>query len=395
MPSGVLPCRLFLSRNPVAIIFVESLKMQADTHRSGVEDAGLTGIIGASAWTRSIRAEILAVAACPSNVLITGPTGTGKELIARAIHAHSPRAGKPFIPVDCAGVAGSLFASHIFGHLRGAFTGAGYTAMGCFRAAHGGTIFLDEIGELEGDVQTKLLRVLQQRTVTPVGSHEEIPVDVRVITATNRDLEREVGEGRFREDLYYRLNVVSLRTTPLRERPEDIADLACHFLNKLAINYGLPAKLLSDAALLQLQRYEWPGNVRQLENVLERAVFLSTSQAIGVEDFFPKEREVLLRAAIAPNSSIHPPVSIASELAKNLAPQNPKDYRLAVVEGHWSTMAEVEREHIRRTLEFTNGNQSTAAQLLGMERHQLARKVHKYGLDVFYPKRLHSSKRAA
>ena len=164
--------------------------MQAHAIRPAVNatEAVLGEIVGGSAWTRDIRDKVLSVAVCPSNVLITGPTGTGKEVIARAIHACSPRAGKPFIPVDCAAIAGTLFASHVFGHLKGAFTGAGYAALGSFRAAHGGTVFLDEIGELECDMQTKLLRVLQQRAVTPLGSHVEIPVDVRVIAATNRDL---------------------------------------------------------------------------------------------------------------------------------------------------------------------------------------------------------------
>ena len=181
-------------------------------------EAATLEIVGVSAWAADIRKKVLAVAACPSNVLVTGPTGTGKEVIARAIHARGPRAQKPFIPVDCAAATGTLFASHIFGHLKGAFTGAGYAALGCFRAAHGGTIFLDEVGELESDMQTKLLRVLQQRRVIPVGGHEEVPVDVRVIAATNRDLRCEVAAKRFREDLYYRLHVVTLRTLPLRER---------------------------------------------------------------------------------------------------------------------------------------------------------------------------------
>ncbi len=236
--------------------------MQAKIPATCAAEADLGGIVGGSSWARDIHAKILAVAGCPSNVLITGPTGTGKELIARAIHAHSSRARQPFIPVDCAAVAGTLFASHVFGHLKGAFTGAGYAALGSFRAAHGGTIFLDEVGELECDMQMKLLRVLQQRVVTPLGSHEEIPVDVRVIAATNRDLARQMAEGQFREDLYYRLNVISLRTTPLRDRPEDIEPLARHFLDKLAVLHGLAPKRLSSAAVDRLRRYDWPGNVR-------------------------------------------------------------------------------------------------------------------------------------
>ena len=364
--------------------------MQANTHRSGVTDVG---IVGASPWTRSIRAQIYAAAACPSNVLVTGPTGTGKEVIARAIHAHSPRAGKPFIPVDCGAIPATLFSSHIVGHLKGAFTGAEYAALGCFRAADGGTILLDEIGELGSDTQTKLLRVLQQRTVCPVGSHQEIAIDVRVIAATNRDLEREVSAGRFREDLYYRLNVVSLRTTPLRERPEDIAELALHILNKLSINHGLPVKHLSEAALLQLHRCDWPGNVRQLENVLERAAFSSPNESIGADDVFEGECRVV-RTAVDP-SSVLPRVSLTSDPAGNCATECSEHCCLAAAEGRCPTMAEMECEHIRRTLRRTNGNQSEAARLLGIERHQLARKLSKYGLDVSSPKPVRASKRTA
>ena len=259
--------------------------MQSDSREHHLtNNQEITGLIGVSAWARQIRRQIPAIAACPSNVLITGPTGTGKDVIARAIHACSARNSKAFIPVDCAGAAGALFASHLFGHLKGAFTGASYAALGCFRAAEGGTIFLDEIGELPTDMQTKLLRVLQQRTVTPAGSHEEVPVNVRVIAATNRDLDREVGEGRFREDLYYRLNVVSVKTLLLRDRPDDIAAIAEHFLNKLAITHGLTVKCLSAEALARLRADEWPGNVRQLENALERAVFSSRASVIHAAD---------------------------------------------------------------------------------------------------------------
>ncbi|MGA2062725.1 MAG: sigma-54 dependent transcriptional regulator [Thermoguttaceae bacterium] len=370
--------------------------MQNEFYSSSLDRVGHAVIVGVSPWAKKIRSEILAVSACPSNVLITGPTGTGKEVIARAIYAHSSRADKPFIPIDCAAIPGALFSSHIFGHLKGAFTGADYSALGCFRAANGGTVFLDEIGELEADMQTKLLRVLQQRAVCPVGSYEEIPIDIRVIAATNRDLEREVAAGRFREDLFYRLNVVSLRTAPLRERPEDIADLTRHVFNKLSINYGLPAKQLSQAALVRLQRYDWPGNVRQLENVLERAAFLSRGEVIGAEDVFAPEEAIAGSQANAPQSEFLPLVSPATGLVKrNRPPEYLRDRSPAAVDRGWSTMAEVEREHIRRTLGLTNGNRSEAAQLLGMERHQLARKMCKYGLEVPAAKRVSASKRTA
>ncbi len=349
----------------------------------------LIGLIGVSKWARQLRDQIVEIAACPSNVLITGPTGTGKDVIARAIHACSGRSGKAFIPVDCAGAAGPLFASHLFGHLKGAFTGAGHVALGCFRAAEGGTIFLDEIGELPSDMQTKLLRVLQQRMVTPLGSHEELPVNVRVIAATNRDLEREVSEGRFREDLYYRLNVISLKTLPLRDRPDDIEAIAEHFLHKLAVTHGLPVKRLTAVALGRLRAGDWPGNVRQLENALERAAFAGREASICVEDIFADE---------APCAFPDPPdiITLPMALASN-APcvgHDLGDCCMAAVDGHWRTMDEVEREHIRRTLVLTGWNQSAAARILDMERHQLARKIRKYGLYASVPQQ-RSSKRAA
>jgi DNA-binding NtrC family response regulator len=370
--------------------------MHAAPHSSFVRRPELTGIVGISVWSAKIREQIVAVAAFPSNVLITGPTGTGKEVISRALHALGPRAEKPFIPVDCAAIPGALFSSHLFGHLKGAFTGADHAALGCFQAAEGGTIFLDEIGELEADMQTKLLRVLQQRTVCPVGSHREIPVDVRIIAATNRDLRREVAEGRFREDLYYRLNVISLRTAALRERPEDIAELARHFLGKLAFNYGLPEKRLSEAALARLQRHAWPGNVRQLENVLERAAFSSLGQKISVDDVFPGEEEPGNAAgALAVPSSTIPLVVLSSGAGKNRFAESSGGCCLAAAEGRWSSMAEVEREHLRRTLVLTGGNRSEASRLLDIERHQLARKLRKYGLEYLSASRLSASKRVA
>ena len=210
--------------------------------------------------------------------MITGASGTGKELIARAIHNISPRSPRRFIPVDCASITGPLFASHMFGHFKGAFTGATYNAVGCFRAAEGGTIFLDEIGELDLELQAKLLRVLQERVVTPVGSHDGMPVDVRVIVATNRDLQQDVAAGRFREDLYYRLNVVSIQTRPLRERVEDIEVLAEHFLRRFAVENGMPLKQLSERRKRQLRAYSWPGNVRELENAIERAILFSPGE---------------------------------------------------------------------------------------------------------------------
>ena len=358
--------------------------MQTDTISHRTSNAEVPEIIGVSAWARDIRAKILAVPALPSNVLIVGPTGTGKEVIARAIHAHSPRADKPLIPVDCAAVAGTLFASHLFGHVKGAFTGAGHATLGCFRAAHQGTIFLDEIGELEADMQVKLLRVLQQRTVVPIGSHQELPVDVRVIAATNRDLESEVKKGQFREDLYYRLNVIFLRTVPLAERTEDIDVLARGFLDKLASVHKTPHRRLSSEALARLKSHRWPGNVRELENVLERAFFFSRGEEI-------EARDVL--SGIESNDKPSPPPECGPTMPAAPEPvalklvDKPGSCCMTAADGQWRTMDEVQREYIRRTLILTDFNQSAAARLLGIERHQLARKIRNYDLVVPQVKR--------
>ncbi len=323
----------------------------------------MDAIVGTSDWVHRIRSEIASVAGFSTSVLISGASGTGKELIARAIHARSPRSNRRFIPVDCASITGPLFASHMFGHLKGAFTGATYSAVGCFRAAEGGTIFLDEIGELDLELQAKLLRCLQERVVMPVGSHDELPVDVRIVAATNRDLHQAVAAGQFREDLYYRLNVVSLQTESLHDRGDDVLILAEHFLERLAIENGMPRKRLSQAAAEQLLRYTWPGNVRELENVMERAILFSPSDEIGPE--------VLPEVAASETATVHDDlISI----------------RPTTGDGRWLTAAEVECEHIVRTLEHTGYNQSAAARLLGIDRHQLRRRMAEYGLMAQSPR---------
>jgi DNA-binding NtrC family response regulator len=327
----------------------------------------LDAIVGQSEWVEQTRALIRAVAGYSSNILITGASGTGKELIARAIHHLSPRSARRFIPVDCASVNDPLFASHMFGHLKGAFTGATYSSVGCFRAAEGGTVFLDEIGELDLDLQAKLLRVLQERVVTPVGSHEGTPVDVRILAATNRNLQDDVAAGRFREDLYFRLNVVSIQTCALRDRIEDVEILAEHFLRRFAVENGMPFKRLSEAARRQLRAYSWPGNIRELENAIERAILFSPGDTIdasvlpGLEDGVPDSAAVILRI-----ESDH---SSAEALIQHVAD-----------DGRWLTAAEVECQHILRTLEHTGFNQSAAARLLGIDRHQLRRRMFEYGL---------------
>ena len=344
-------------------------------------------IVGVSPWTRQIHSEIDRVAAYDSGVLITGPTGTGKELISRAIHLASARADRPFVPVDCAALGGELFASHMFGHVKGAFTGAHYAAMGAFRAADGGTIFLDEIGDLEPMMQAKLLRVIQEKTVVPLGSYDGQPVDVRIIAATNRDLQEEVYAGRFREDLFYRLNVVSLQTLPLRQRPEDIEVLARHILHKLAIEAGLPLKQLASSAIDLLRAYDWPGNVRELCNQLERAVVFCKDEYLRAESM-PQLVEAVIGERRADEASrFAAPLSHPIWRREDCPGAEPPSDRLPLEaapadDASWPTMAESEIRHILLTLERTYYNQSAAARLLGMDRKALLRKIKALRLDV-------------
>jgi DNA-binding NtrC family response regulator len=324
-------------------------------------------LVGQSDWIAGVRDTIARVAPFSSTVLVTGPSGTGKELIARAIHAESPRHQRPFVPVDCTAVSGELFASHLFGHVAGAFTGASHDRLGCFRAAEGGTILLDEIGELSPQLQAKLLRTIQERVVVPLGSDRPQPVDVRIIAATNRNLLDEVRAGRFRLDLFYRLNVVAIRTLALADRTDEIEPLADYFLEKFTAEQGLARKHFARPALAALLSHAWPGNVRELQNVVERAVVFSPGQAIGAE-------------AIVFDSA--PPAGSDQPAARPSA-----EPPAGEVDDRWSTLAEVEREHVRATLARAYYNQSRAAQLLGIDRASLARKIARYAIPLPAPRR--------
>ncbi len=298
---------------------------------------------------RHLQPVVQAVGRRTCTILIQGETGVGKEVLARHIHATGPRRQGPFVAVDCTGLRDTLFESQLFGHVKGAFTGAGQTTLGFFRAADGGTLFLDEIGELGLQVQAKLLRCIQDRAVVPLGGVEPVPVDVRIIAATHRDLEAMVARGEFRQDLYYRLNVVRIRVPALRDRVDDIPILAQHFLERFAMADGRPARRLSPDAVEALRRYAWPGNVRELANAMEQADIFATGGMVTVADL-PEE----LRSS--PIASV-------------------KDRR-----SNWVTLEAAERAVILDALRATGGNQSRAAALLDIDRRRLYRKVRRYGL---------------
>jgi DNA-binding NtrC family response regulator len=310
--------------------------------------------VGRSAAINSILETVEAIAARKCPVIITGETGVGKELIARQIHIASNRCQKVFVPVDCTTLTGQLFESQLFGHVRGAFTGAVDTTLGFFRAADGGTVFLDEISEIPLELQAKLLRVLQEAAVTPLGSTKSYPVDVRVLCATNVNLSKMLKEGTFRADLYYRLNVVTLEVPPLRQRKEDILPLAEHFLVNQSIFYGEPPKVLSQTAKKLLLNYAWPGNVRELANAMERAYVLTTGREIQ-------------------------PAVLPFEVIIADSPSYPKH--------ELPTLDEVKRNIIIQTLEFTKGRKIAAAKILGIERRCLNRLINKLNISLTQTKK--------
>ncbi|HTG82316.1 MAG TPA: sigma-54 dependent transcriptional regulator [Geobacteraceae bacterium] len=304
-------------------------------------------IVFRSARFREVYDLTLRVAASHANILVLGESGTGKELIAGAVHDNSPRKGRRFVSINCAALSDTLLESQLFGHVRGAFTGAITSQKGLLEEADGGTLFLDEIGDVSAAVQAKLLRVIQERDFIPVGATRPKSVDIRIVAATNKDLEEEVRCGRFREDLYYRLNVITINLPPLRERVEDIEPLAAHFLRKYARRMKKDVTGIADNALRLLLDYHWPGNVRELENVMERAVILARGELI-TSDLLPVKQ-----------SSRDPAI-----------PQTPSPVSLE----------ELERLHIQQVLLQTGFHKSRSAELLGISRKTLDRKIVEYGL---------------
>jgi DNA-binding NtrC family response regulator len=318
--------------------------------REELRDRHGSPLIGSSPPMLEVYKLIARVSLGKSTVLLEGESGTGKELVARAIHANSPRRDHPFVPVHCAALPETLLESELFGHEKGAFTGAVASKRGLFESADQGTLFLDEIGEIGPALQVKLLRVIQEQEVRRVGSTASVKVDVRIIAATNRDLAQLVKNGKFRDDLFYRLNVVRIVLPPLRERREDIPMLAHHFLQKVSSANGLPVRGFVPETMALLERYHWPGNVRELENVIERTVSLVPGPLIMPDDL-PEE----VRKADAP------PVGGDEALL---------------------TLEEVEKRHLHRVLRATGGNKVRAAKILGIDRRTLYRMAERFGIDL-------------
>jgi DNA-binding NtrC family response regulator len=327
---------------------------------------GSSEIFGDTSAMREVREKIARVAPTSATVLITGETGTGKELVARAIHRRSPRASKPFLAANCAAFAETLLESELFGHERGAFTGADRSRLGLFEAAHEGTLFLDEVAEMSLAAQAKLLRVLTDGQLMRLGSVKTRSVDVRVLTATHRDLEQRVKEGRFRQDLYYRLAVVPISIPPLRERTADVAALCELFLTQTARELKLPKRRLSAQALARLQAYEFPGNIRELRNLIERAVILSPGEEIGGEHF-PLRASASVSAGGGENGR-------EGQMSFGWIETLPSSFDLRTF------LSTVEKSLIERTLQSTRGAQAEAARRLGLSRSDLSYKLLKYEL---------------
>jgi len=310
----------------------------------------IANIVGTGPRMIEVFKLVARVAGSRSTVLITGESGTGKEVVARALHFNGPRAAGPFVTIDCGGLAESLLESELFGHVRGAFTGATGARRGLFEAGQGGTVFLDEIGDVGPNVQARLLRVLELQEIRPVGGNQPLPIDVRLIAATNRDLQAEVRAGRFREDLFYRLNVVSIHLPPLRERREDVPALAYHFLRKYAAANAKTVDGFAAETMALLEGFDWPGNVRELENAVERAVAVCGHSILLPED--------LPAHLLRPSSGGQPPPE-----AEGLLP-----------------LEEVTRRHVSRVLVAAGGNKKRAAAILGVDRRTLYRMLARYGL---------------
>jgi two-component system response regulator PilR (NtrC family) len=343
------PVDLHVLRNLVtSALRLNSVERAGDARKSSVT------LLGESAAMRATRATIAKLARSQAPVHISGESGTGKELAARLIHEQGPRADKPFVPVNCGAIPEALMESELFGHRKGSFTGANSNKEGLFQAANGGTLFLDEVADLPLHMQVKLLRAIQEKAIRPVGEQKEVPIDVRILSATHKDLAALVRQNSFRQDLFYRINVIELRIPALRDRPQDVPMLVNHFLSRLAAQNGIPAPAMTDEALECLMHYAFPGNVRELENILERAIALCESDVIRVDD-----------------------LQLADE-AEAVAVPAPAAARALPLEPY---LGHVEKETILQALERTRYNKTAAARLLGISFGALRYRLKKLGLD--------------
>jgi DNA-binding NtrC family response regulator len=333
---------------------LEQKRLEQELHRLRTEVQArnrFQNIIGQSAAMQKILETVAQVKDLPANILIEGESGTGKELVARAIHASSSRASGPFIAVNCAAIPETLLESELFGYVRGAFTDARKDRSGLFREANGGMIFLDEISEMPTSLQSKLLRVLEDKEVRPLGANHGEKIDARVLSASNRNLQEQVRSGKFRQDLYYRLNVIRIELPALRDRREDLPLMLQHFIDKFAAGAKRQVDGIEADALAALKSYDWPGNIRELEHTIERAVLLGKGSRIGLEDLPPN--------VVATGQSS---IVMAQALTRQL------------------TLRDLEREYVAKVLESTNGNKTEAAKILGVDRTTLYRKLEEYKL---------------
>jgi two-component system response regulator PilR (NtrC family) len=360
-----------------------ALKLSEEKRSEQVASGGK--LIGDSAPMNELRATIAKVARSQAPVYIAGESGVGKELVARLIHELGPRSTAPFVPVNCGAIPSELMESEFFGHKRGSFTGAQADKDGLFHAAQGGTLFLDEVAELPMHMQVKLLRVIQEKAVRPIGARAEIGVDVRILSATHKNLARLVELGAFRQDLFYRINVIELRVPPLRDRREDIPKLAGRVLERLGKDNGNPPAHLEPEALRALLSYDFPGNVRELENVLERSVALCENNRIGVEDLRLVARD--RSASSAAETWANTPTSAMPTLSEPRAPIPPASFAAEPAEDEGfpgdlaAAVAETERVAIMKALEATRWNRTAAAKHLGLTLRQLRYRLEKLGIE--------------
>ncbi len=348
---------------------LDSSRLMSEPIEMGDAESARTAIVGKSRVMQAIYKEIGRIAATPVTVLIRGDTGTGKELIARAIYQHSDRAAAPFIAINCAAIPETLLESELFGHERGSFTGADARRIGRFEQAHGGTIFLDEIGDMHINLQAKLLRVVQEKTIQRVGGKEPVPVDVRIIAATHRDLEAAMRERLFREDLFYRLSVMTIVLPPLAERTEDIPDMVKYFLRRYAPEAGVASPSITPEAIAFLQSQPWPGNVRELENTTRKALLLARDYTIGVDHV----REVVAKAR-------QPVVALQQTHAAYITELMDAVERGETQNAFAQMLADLEPELYAQAIRRAQGNLTKAAQWLGVTRLKMREKLREFGL---------------